>query len=461
MQVMKWSALALAVTAGTTQLAFASAQSDSKGFVEDSDLQLLNKNYAFYRDFRNNGVGNGGAADDQNYRNEWAHGVMATFQSGYTQGTVGFGVDAHAAQGFKLNSGDGTNGTGLLPITEEGKADDDYSFAGGAVKVRVSNTELKYGNLMPASPVFATGTVRLLPGSATGFQVLSSEVENLSLDAGHFTAVRDGSAGTNSDGEITTAYGFTQVDSADYIGGSYSINDNFSVTLYGSEFEDVWRQYYGNANYNIPLSDEQSLTFDFNVYRTLDEGSAKAGEIDNTTFSLSAAYALGAHTFTLAYQKVNGDEPFDYLGMDEQNFGDSIFLANSVQYSDFNGPGEKSFQARYDLDMSAFGVPGLSFMARYITGSDVDGTGADINGAYWTYDEFGNDTGPGYGADGSEWERDLEVKYVVQEGAAKDLSFRLRHASWRSNNDMGFAYSNGSSALDEVRLITEYPLDIL
>ncbi|MGT8993088.1 OprD family outer membrane porin, partial [Pseudomonas aeruginosa] len=28
----------------------------------------------------------------------------------------------------------------------------------------------------------------------------------------------------------------------------------------------------------------------------------------------------------------------------------SIFLANSVQYSDFNGPGEKSWQARYDLN---------------------------------------------------------------------------------------------------------------
>ena len=64
MQVMKWSALALAVTAGTTQLAFASAQSDSKGFVEDSNLTLLNKNYALYRDFRNNGVNNGGSADD-------------------------------------------------------------------------------------------------------------------------------------------------------------------------------------------------------------------------------------------------------------------------------------------------------------------------------------------------------------------------------------------------------------
>ncbi|WNQ02431.1 OprD family outer membrane porin, partial [Pseudomonas aeruginosa] len=42
--------------------------------------------------------------------------------------------------------------------------------------------------------------------------------------------------------------------------------------------------------------------------------------------------------------------------------GDSIFLANSVQYSDFNGPGEKSWQARYDLNLASYGVPGLTFM---------------------------------------------------------------------------------------------------
>ena len=52
-------------------------------------------------------------------------------------------------------------------------------------------------------------------------------------------------------------------------------------------------------------------------------------------------------------------------------------------------------------------------------------------------------------------------KYVFQEGPAKDLSITVRQATWRSNNDMGWVYSGGSSALDEVRVITEYPLDIL
>lgn len=440
MQVMKWSALALAVTAGTTQLAFASAQDESKGFLEDSKLSVLNKNYTFYRNFLNNPGG-------QNYRNETAHGIMADYQSGYTQGTVGFGIDAHGMLGIKLNSGKGTSGTGLMPKGSDGRSQDDYSYAGGAVKARISNTELKYGNLMPANPVFAVGTARLFPGSAEGFQVLSSEIEGLNLEAGHFTSIRDGSASTNRDGRITLSYdfgGIVDAKNVDYLGGSYALSDNFSVTLYGSEFEDVWRQYYGNANYNIPLSDTQALSFDFNIYRTTDKGQSLAGDIDNTTWSLAAAYSIGAHKFTLAHQRVNGDEPFDYLSMDGANSGDSIFLANSVQYSDFNAPNERSWQARYDLNMAEFGVPGLSFMARYITGDDIDGTKMDPNGVY--AGNFGGD-------DEKHWERDLEAKYVVQEGSAKDLSFRVRQATHRAT---GF-----DSDLDEVRVIIEYPLSIL
>ncbi|AYC32172.1 OprD family porin [Pseudomonas cavernae] len=440
MQVMKWSIIALAIAAGTTQMAAASQQSDSKGFAEDSSLTLLNKNFAFYRNFKNNPGG-------QNYRNEWAHGISAMYESGFTQGTVGFGVDTHAMLGIKLNSGGGTRGTGLLPIGSDGKAQDDYSYAGGAVKAQISNTVLKYGNLFPTAPVFAIGTARLFPSSAEGFQLTSGEIENLTLDAGHFTSTRDGNASTNRDGSIALSYDFAGVidaRNADYVGGTYGVNDNLSFTLYASEFEDVWRQYYGNANYNIPLSDDQALNFDFNAYRTLDEGRADAGDIDNTTFSLAAAYSLGAHKFTLAYQRVNGDEPFDYLSMGGFNSGDSIFLANSVQYSDFNAPNERSWQARYDLNMAEYGVPGLSFMGRYVSGDDIDGTKMDPNGIY-----------AGNFGDGSDkhWERNLEAKYVVQEGSAKDLSFRIRHATHRA--------TSFDSDLDEVRVIIEYPLEVL
>ena len=40
MRVMKWSMIALAVSAGVSQYAMASAQDDSKGFVEDSTFGI-------------------------------------------------------------------------------------------------------------------------------------------------------------------------------------------------------------------------------------------------------------------------------------------------------------------------------------------------------------------------------------------------------------------------------------
>lgn len=88
MKVMKWSAIALAVSAGSTQFAvadaFVSDQAEAKGFIEDSSLDLLLRNYYFNRD------GKSGSGD----RVDWTQGFLTTYESGFTQGTVGFGVDA-------------------------------------------------------------------------------------------------------------------------------------------------------------------------------------------------------------------------------------------------------------------------------------------------------------------------------------------------------------------------------
>lgn len=100
MRVMKWSIIALAVAAGTSQLAMASSQDESKGFVEDSALNVKLRNLYFSRDFRNNDSG-------QSRREEWGQGFIGTFESGFTQGTVGFGVDAIGLLGLKLDSGKG------------------------------------------------------------------------------------------------------------------------------------------------------------------------------------------------------------------------------------------------------------------------------------------------------------------------------------------------------------------
>lgn len=446
MRVMKWSMIALAVAAAaSTQVAtaapFVSDQAEAKGFVEDAKADILLRNYYFNRNNKDGG----------NDQKDWTQGFWGNFSSGYTQGTVGVGVDAFGYLAIKLDGGDGTGGTGNMPVGANG-VQDSQGKAGGAVKFRVSKTELKVGDMQPSTaPVFAVGGSRILPQTASGFQLQSSEVKDLDLEAGHFYSST--SQDRNSrDGGLWANYAGVEANTVDYFGGKYGISDALSVSLYGAKLEDIWNQYYANANYTIPMGGDQSLNLDGNIYRTTDTGDKEAGDISNTTFSLAAAFSfLKAHTLTVAFQKVNGDTPFDYIGVGKNNRGgDSIFLANSIQYSDFNGPNEKSAQIRYDLKMAEYGVPGLSFMTRYVKGWDIDGTGLADNSVYRK-----TNGDPIYGADGKHNETNFEAKYVVQTGPAKDLSFRIRQAWHQANADQG------EGDIKEFRLIVDYPLSLL
>jgi imipenem/basic amino acid-specific outer membrane pore len=443
MQVMKWSVIALAVAAGTTQMAVASSQSESKGFVEDSSFNIFNRALYMNRDFRNGATyestANEAKGERKGYREDFGLGVRLMFESGFTQGTVGVGVDAHSLSSIKLDTGDGRQGNGLFAENELGEAEDTQTEVGGAIKFRVSDTVLKYGNQITASPVFSTDDSRILPEVATGTMLTSNEIEGLELTAGRFTALSS---------QVNTARDSTALKEINIVGASYSFTDNFSGSVHASDAEDLWKKYYANLNYNLPLAEEQALNFDFNIYKTDYEKSyiksATANEDtgfegvnesqDNNIWSLAAAYSIGAHTFTLAHQRSTGDRGYDY-GADG---GGTIYLANSVQYSDFFAEDEKSWQARYDVDMTSYGVPGLSFMTRYITGTDInvreDGLVVDSNA--------------------KEHELNIEAKYVIQEGAAKDLSFRLRNAFYRANSSYG-------DDVNDFRLIVEYPLSVL
>ena len=160
-----------------------------------------------------------------------------------------------------------------------------------------------------------------------------------------------------------------------------------------------------------------------------------------------ASTRVDAQAFTLAYQKINGDTPFDFVG------GDSIYLANSIKYADFNGAHERSWQARYDLDLTTFGIPGLKFMTRYVTGSQIDGTHAPKGGAYNPFDESVGEYAPQQGDGGRHWERDIDLHYIVQSGAAKGLSVQLSHVSHRANT------AQAGDDIDRVYVVIQYPLN--
>lgn len=426
MQVMKWSVIALAVAAGSTQMAMASSQSESKGFLEDSTFNIFNRALYHNRDFRNGAEGNSTSdGGRKGYYEDFGLGIRLLAESGFTQGTVGVGFDAHSLSSIKLDTGKGRTGNGLFSANDQGEAEDTQTEVGGAIKFRISDTVLKYGNQFVGSPVFSTDDSRILPEVATGTLLTSNEIAGLELTAGRFTAVSsqtETGRGSAYDGALN---------SINFAGASYSFNDNFSGAIHASDVEDYFKKTYVNLNYNLPLTAEQALNFDFNGYRTRGDGRELDGEVDNNIWSLAAAYSMGAHTLTLAHQRSSGDAGYDY-GVDGDG---TIWLSNSVQISDFNNKDERSWQARYDLNMATYGVPGLSFMTRYVTADNID------------FDATSKE--------GKEHELNIEAKYVIQEGAAKDLSFRVRNGVYRSNSD------TIKSDRNDFRLIVEYPLSVL
>jgi len=408
----------------------------ASGFLDDAKGEVLSRNFFLSNDYRSP------SPSGKNYKQEWAQGFIGTFSSGFTEGTVGFGLDAHAFYGLKLDGGRGHSGTGLLPVDSEGRSESDYSSAGGALKLKASRTTLAFGEMTVETPVFDTSDKRLQPEYATGFLLNSREIDNVNLVAGHFTAFKNQDS-SSGQGDFQGYDASTKAGGISFIGADLFSESPVGGALYASDLSETWHQYYANLHFK-----QSGVLLDANVYHTRDTGQALAGEIDNTAFSLSGKYAFGPHAVMLGWQRINGDTPFDFVG------GDSIYLANSIKYADFNGAHERSWQARYDLDLGAFGIPGLNFMTRYVSGSHIDGTHAPKGGAYNPFDPDSGQYQPQQGDGGKHWERDIDLRYIVQSGAAKDLSVQLSHVSHRANS------AQAGDDIDRIYVVIQYPLGL-
>ena len=413
----------------STTHAMANDQAESKGFVEDSSLKVLLRNAYINRDYK----------DGNKDKAEWGQAAIGTFSSGFTQGTVGVGVDAFGLYALRLDGGKGRSGAQGIDFFKQGdsgNAADDLSKFGAAVKFRVSNTVLAYGDQMPALPVLSYDNSRLLPESYTGTLITSKEIKGLELNAGRFTAESRKSAEGRDSGGLK---------SINVLGGSYQFTEQFKASLYASDVEDVLKKQYVNANYVFPLAKDQSLTLDFNGYRTkLDNSYVRENNVtgdDNKIWSLAATFATGPHSFTLAHQRSTGDSNLGYAYGGYQrgqnrvgDGGNTIYLANSY-WSDFNAEDERSWQLGYGLDFTTFGVPGLTYNVAYVRGDNIT-----------------TSTSEG----GTEREIFNQFKYVVQGGPAKDLSVRLRSSVLRVSQKSSEYNVSGN----ELRVFVDYPISV-
>jgi hypothetical protein len=228
------------------------------GFFEDAKASLSARNYYFSRDFSDI-VG----ANQQSKAEEWAQGFILDFKSGYTPGTVGFGVDALGLLGIRLDSSPDRVNTGLLPVHGDGRAASEYSRLAPTFKARLSKTELRVGELQPNLPVLTFSDIRLLPPTYQGVSLSSSEIDGLTLQAGHLrsTHLRN-EAG---DGKLNAMLGHVPMrqaesDAFNYVGGDYAFNANLSsLSLWHGQLEDIYQQSFVGFKHSKPLGTGYSV----------------------------------------------------------------------------------------------------------------------------------------------------------------------------------------------------------
>ncbi|MGY2261119.1 OprD family outer membrane porin [Pseudomonas sp. SDO55104_S430] len=438
---MNKSTLALAVAFGVL-----AQQAGAAGFLEDSKASVSSRTMYYNDDNRDPG------GSDQR---ETAEGLKFDYQSGFTQGTVGFGIDAQALVGIHLDGGKGhhPDSNTFFPSDTDGSAVHEWSRASANVKARFSKTEAHLGGaLQPNMPILVANDSRLLPQTFDGGTITSKEIDNVTFNAGQLEHSA-GRASSNSTG-LAVAGGTQDSNQFRYAGADWKVTKDLMLQYYYANLENYYKQNFLGLVHVYQIAPNQSFKTDVRYFDSSSDGkngdagyffnnnggyASNPNEVDNKTWSAMFTYTLGGNAFLLGHQRVNDDGGFVYLnqgnvvdgnGRNEGNGGTSFYLFTDAMINGFVRAGENTTFGQYSYDFAAAGLPGLKASIAYLRGENIkarNGTGSDM----------------------SEWERDMRVDYTIQQGTFKGLGATLRHGVYRGN-------AENLADKDQTRLIFNY-----
>jgi len=429
----------------TTQIKEDKAQASANGFTHGQKLGGTTRNFwAHVRSDRNTYFqipNKQGESKPTRLAATWVQGTILEYQSGFTQGTIGFATQAAVYNQIALERGHGqlAGGVNRTLVDSDGDAVGQWSKLGlGNIQARISNTTLTIGRQNIYTPVLEVNAVLSLPSSFEGISLHSEELSNLSFDLGTFDRISPYTQ--QSLRRFGTEYGNPQATTGhvNIAGMTYTPSQALKAEWFASRVEDIWTQHFLGITHELGDPDNLSMNSSFSYYRTRDQGQARLGLIDNDTYSLGLSLQHQNHTLNVGWQQVGGNEPFDYLGET-----DAIHLANTL-VTDFNGPNEKSLAFSYSVNMAPYGIPGLSLMAYTARGWGIDGT---------------HYQGSGYDVRAMDGEKHTEsgfiANYVIQSGPLRDTRFFFLYGTNRASENQA------DGTMTETRLVTTIPFDFL
>ena len=409
-----WIAMFAAIaTLGTT-----AANAD---FIDDSNVQLKFKNFYLDRQYQ----------DDASSRNwgSWSQGVTLDAKSGYHDigGGIKVGADVLVQHAVKLKGRD-KNPDWVLP--HDGKqSKDHFGKVGATLKAKVSETELKVGELRPVSPVLVFDPSRQLLTTYSGAWLESKELKDTKLTLAYIDGINNRYDNQFRD---LTKFNPPQFDNgaeADgmWIAGiDHQLTKELGASYWYADVQDIYQQHYLGVSYKIGLGEKTKLDSHVRYFNNSESGDKLYGEIDNQALSVAAKINHGTHTVGVGYQQMFGDSAFPTLG----GWVPQPYLAN-WGVATFTAPEEKSWHVSYGYDFSEVGLKGLNATAIYFKGYDQQGTGV------YQSQNFNAD------------EVNAIVNYTVPEGKLKGLGVQGMYI------DVNFA-NPAKPDLQEYRVATTY-----
>ena len=409
---MRRQNLWIAIFAATATLGTTASHAD---FIDDSQVQLKFKNFYLDRQY---------ADAPQNNWGSWSQGVTLDAKSGYADigGGIQVGADLLVQHAFKLNGRD-KNPDWVLPH-DGNESKDNFGKVGATLKAKVSQTELKVGELLPVSPVLVFDPSRQLLTTYSGAWLESKDIKDTKLTLAYIDGINNRYDNQFRD---LTKFAPPAYDNGAKADGMYiaGIDHQFTPEIGGSywyaDVKDIYQQHYIGANYRAKLGEKAKLDSHIRYFDNSESGDKLYGDIDNQALSIGAKVNYGAHTVGLGYQQMFGDNAFPTLG----GWVPQPYLVN-WGVATFTNPDEKSWGFTYGYDFSELGAKGLNATAVYFTGADAKVAGK---------------------TDQKSDELNLIVNYSVPEAKLKGLGFQAMYID--ANYDW-------KSDLKEYRVATTY-----
>ena len=420
-EAMRRQNLWVAMIATTATLGTAATHAD---FIDDSNVQLKFKNFYLDREYNQDTAG----VVNKGYGN-WTQAVTLDAKSGYHDIGAGIQVGADLLAQYAVSLKANGNDIHMPFDASEGKSERDNAKLGATLKVKVSETELKVGDLLPMSPVVFFDPSRQLLTTYSGAWLESKDLKNTKLTLAYIDGINARYDNQYQDLSLFPNNNFTKTtNDGMYIAGiDYQFTPKFAGSYWYADVTNIYQQHYAAGTFKTNLSEKTKLDAHVRYFDNSDSGDKLYGSIDSQAVSAGAKINNGMHTVQFGYQQMFGEHGkeatmFPTLGgWVPQPYLDNWSVASFIRKD------ERSWSLGYTYNFKDVGISGLTATVRHFRGDNID-----------------------FGAakpEGKENENNVIVNYVVPEGKLKGLGFNYMFI------DTNYNFGND---LQEHRIATTY-----